>query len=93
MYGGSGQAIELPGTKRIRVDLDKCVECRRCELACSFAYGRRYNPMGQDSGKGPYLTINRSYKKYISFHEACVDCDICVRACFFGALTFRESQS
>lgn len=91
MYNGSGQVIELPGTKKIRVDLDKCVGCHRCELACSFAYGRKYNPMGQEPGKGPHLTVNRSFQKYITFKETCVDCDICVRACFFGALTFKEA--
>ncbi len=30
--------------KRIRVNVDTCSGCRRCELACSFAHENRFKP-------------------------------------------------
>lgn len=87
MYTGSGTVIPLPGTKKISVDLDKCVGCLRCELACSAAYTRKYNPLQHgDGSEGPRLRINRTHRTHIEFKPNCPDCDICVRACFFGAL-------
>ena len=87
MYPGSGVVMEVPGTAKIRVDVDKCVGCLRCELACSAAYTRKYNPLQHaDEREGPKLRVFRTHRTHIEFKESCPDCDICVRACLFGAL-------
>ncbi len=92
VYSGSGTVIELPGTKKICIDLDKCVGCLRCELACSAAYTRMYNPLEHGEGEqGPRLRVFRTHRSHIEFKDNCPDCDICVRACLFGALTHKAA--
>lgn len=67
-------------TKLYNADPEKCTGCFQCQLACSFAFTKGFNP------EDAKLIVNRTFKKDIIFKPECVDCTICAQACAFGAL-------
>jgi Fe-S-cluster-containing hydrogenase component 2 len=59
---------------RIRINFDLCQACQQCS-AVRVCKPRAI--MQPDPGESPYLDIER-----------CRDCDICMDACPYGAITF-----
>jgi Fe-S-cluster-containing dehydrogenase component len=66
---------------QIQTDDAKCSGCLRCQLACSEAYTKSFNPsaarinvdfVGADLG--------------VRFTDDCVACGLCADNCFYGAL-------
>ncbi len=66
---------------RIVTDDARCTGCLRCQLACSYAYTKSFNPsaarvcielVGVDCA--------------VRFTEDCVACGLCADNCFYGAL-------
>jgi Fe-S-cluster-containing hydrogenase component 2 len=60
---------------------ENCSFCRRCQLACSQAYRREFNP----SSAQIRIDVN-DVDCTITFQESCRQCGICVEHCLFGAL-------
>ncbi len=70
-------------------DQTQCSGCLRCQLACSRAYVKRFQPSAAriqlDARGGEYQAV---------FTEACVKCGFCADNCLFGALKkFPEEVS
>lgn len=64
---------------------ENCSGCLRCELACSDAHTKAFNPSVariRVSMSGPQCTIHLT--------EDCVECGICADQCFYGALSKRK---
>lgn len=68
--------------KEIRVYPEKCSGCISCQLACSFAYHKAFNPLKA------YIVINWTgdLEREISFTDECNNCGLCVKYCNYGAL-------
>jgi Fe-S-cluster-containing hydrogenase component 2 len=67
---------------------EHCSFCRRCQLACSQAYRREFNPTLAE------IRIEvTGVDCAITFSDECRQCGICVDACLYGALgkTAREA--
>ncbi len=71
----------------IKVDVEKCSGCLRCELGCSDAHTKSFNP----SKSRIQVTMNER-DRYIRFTNDCVWCGICVDHCFYGALTRSKQE-
>ncbi len=59
----------------------KCTGCLRCQLACSQAYQKMFNPSLARIRIG-FHGVECS----IRFTEECVACGLCADNCFYGAL-------
>lgn len=59
-----------------------CAGCLRCELACSYAHTKAFNP---SAGRIRVLMSDESCR--IDFTEDCVECGTCADQCFYGALS------
>jgi Fe-S-cluster-containing hydrogenase component 2 len=72
-----------PTTDKITAIPEACSGCLICQLACSFAFTKSYNP-----SKSRILIeeVDATEPFRISFTEECNDCGLCVRYCFYGAL-------
>jgi ferredoxin len=66
----------------IRAYPEKCSGCMACQLACSFAYDKSFNPFKSR------IIINwiGDIERQISFTEECNNCGLCVKYCHYGAL-------
>ena len=75
-------------TEKIRAIPEACSGCLMCQLACSFAWARAYNPaqsrilIEEVDDTGPFR---------IAFTDECNDCGLCVRYCFYGALELTKA--
>ncbi len=65
----------------IQVDEELCTFCRRCQLGCSNAYLRVFNP-----DKANIRIEVSGLAVRISFADECRKCGICVDHCLYGAL-------
>lgn len=68
----------------IRVEADKCVGCRTCQVRCSVAYLGEFNPFKSN------ITITRDHGKRttsLQFSDECKNCGLCIAVCNYGALT------
>ena len=66
---------------------ENCAGCLSCELACSFAFTQRYNPLLS------YIQIQLSDDEKpnrITFTDDCNKCAICVQYCQYGALSLKQ---
>jgi ferredoxin len=68
--------------REIRAYPEKCSGCMACQLACSLAYTKSFNPLKSR------IIINGigDIERQISFTEECNNCGICVKYCNYGAL-------
>ncbi len=61
---------------------ENCSGCLRCQLACSRAYARSFQP------SAACIKIESRGAEYrIIFTKDCVECGFCADNCLFGALT------
>ena len=76
-------------TDKIRAIPEACRGCRICQLVCSFAWKRSYNP-----AQSRILIEDEDATKTvgITFTDECNDCGICVTYCFYGALEMKEEE-
>lgn len=65
----------------IRTDDAKCTGCLRCQLACSYAYTKSFNPSAARV-RVDFLGVDCA----IRFTEDCVACGSCADNCLYGAL-------
>jgi len=65
----------------IQFNEQHCTFCRRCQLGCSYAYQRVFDP---DRANIRLDVTGMSVS--ISFSDKCRKCGICVDHCFYGAL-------
>ncbi|MEE8442985.1 MAG: 4Fe-4S dicluster domain-containing protein [Dehalococcoidia bacterium] len=74
-------------TEKIASVPELCSGCLMCQLACSFAWARAYNP-----SKSRILVeeMDDTNPFSIVFTEECNDCGLCVRYCVYGALLLRK---
>ena len=70
-------------TDKIQVIPEACSGCLMCQLACSFAFTKSFNP-AQSRILIEEIDDIQPYR--ISFTDECNDCGVCVRYCFYGAL-------
>lgn len=62
-------------------DQKQCSGCLRCQLACSRAYIKRFQPFSA------CIQIDAQGEEYRAvFTEDCVKCGFCADNCLFGAL-------
>jgi carbon-monoxide dehydrogenase iron sulfur subunit len=73
---------------RIVVDTGKCTGCLRCQLACSDAHIKIFNP---SEAKIQVVFSHMGYT--INFLTECDECGICVDHCFYGALKKSEKRA
>jgi Fe-S-cluster-containing hydrogenase component 2 len=74
-------------SKRIEVHPENCVGCLTCQLACSFTYTDRFNPLDAR------IIINWSPEgSKISFADPCTECGVCADYCFYGTLKKVEEE-
>jgi Fe-S-cluster-containing hydrogenase component 2 len=67
---------------KINVVPENCAGCLRCELACSDAHTRAFNPSASRIS-----VVMSDENCRIDFTEDCVECGICADQCFYGALS------
>lgn len=65
----------------IHVITNNCTGCLRCQLACSDAYTKAFNP----SQARIRVTVTGE-DCAIGFSDDCTECGICADNCYFGAL-------
>jgi ferredoxin len=66
---------------QIHTDDAKCSGCLRCQLACSYAYTKSFNPSA--------ARVNVDFAGVdlaVRFTDDCVACGLCADNCFYGAL-------
>lgn len=66
---------------RILTDDAKCTGCLRCQLACSQAYQKSFNPSAARI-RVDFLGVDCA----IRFTEECIACGLCADNCLYGAL-------
>jgi Fe-S-cluster-containing dehydrogenase component len=68
----------------ITVEVERCVGCRLCELACSFARHGHFNP----DEAGIHVTFEDDGSLAIAMDGSCSDCrrPLCVAFCPVGAI-------
>ena len=71
----------------IKVATELCSGCLRCELGCSEAQTKAFNP----SAARIQVTMTGSNCE-VRFTEDCVECGICADHCFFGALSKTKRE-
>lgn len=74
-------------TKHLVVDPKRCVDCRTCELMCSYKHTDKFNP------REAALTIFDYEEQAVSVPVMCLQCAeaSCVKACPTGALSHDEN--
>ncbi len=60
---------------------ERCSGCLRCQLACSLAYAKCFQPAAARIRVDP-----RGAEYRVVFTEDCVKCGLCADDCLFGAL-------
>jgi carbon-monoxide dehydrogenase iron sulfur subunit len=73
------------GKYTIETHPERCTGCLRCQLACSDANEKIFNP----SIARISIEISGVDCK-IHFTEACIGCGICADECFYNAVEKRE---
>ena len=68
-------------TKSLVVNLDKCIGCRLCELACSY---KHYGVMNPAKSR---IHVVRFPHEAIDAPIYCLQCGLCISACPFNALS------
>jgi len=76
-------------TDKIQTIPEMCSGCRMCQLACTMAWTRSYNPA---QSRILIDDVDATKPVNITFTDECNDCGICVRYCFYGALKMREEE-
>ena len=81
--------------KQILVDVNKCLACKSCEIACAVAHSASRNIIGaclQETR--PRQRVNVEAGEGFSFPLQCRQCEEpnCVRACISGAM-YKDTQS
>ena len=76
-------------TDKIQTIPEMCSGCRMCQLACTMAWTRSYNPA---QSRILIDDVDATKPVNITFTDECDDCGICVRYCFYGALKMREAE-
>ncbi len=71
----------------IHVAAENCSGCLRCELGCSFAYARAFNP----STARIQVALSGADCE-IRFAEECIKCGICVDQCLYSALSKTKKE-
>jgi len=71
----------------IQVFEDDCAGCLRCQLACSEAYTKKFNP-----SKAHIRVVVSGADCSIRFTDECNFCGICADNCFYGALQKAETE-
>ena len=61
---------------------ENCSGCLCCQLACSRAYAKSFQP---SAARIKIETRGSEYR--VSFTDDCVECGLCADNCLFGALT------
>ena len=74
-------------TERLQVIPEACSGCLMCQLACSFAWTRKYNPV---RSRILIEEVSATAPFRIAFTSECNDCGICARYCYYGALQLRR---
>ncbi len=72
----------------IRVYPDACAGCRICQLACSFAYEKLFNP-----SKARIVIEHDGDGFDIGFTDDCNKCGTCAQYCVYGALEVVRSET
>lgn len=73
----------------IRIDDANCTGCLRCQLACSHAYTKSFNPSAARIHV-EFLGVDLA----VRFTDDCVACGLCADNCFYGALEkFPEGEA
>ena len=65
----------------ILTDEARCTGCLRCQLACSHAYTKSFNPSAARV-RVDFLGVDLT----IRFTGECVSCGLCADNCLYGAL-------
>ncbi|MFC1995047.1 4Fe-4S binding protein [Chloroflexota bacterium] len=76
-------------TNKIQVITEACSGCRMCQLACSFAWVKSFNPA---QSRILVEEIDDTSLFQITFTDECNACGICVRYCFYGALKMKDRE-
>lgn len=72
---------------RINVATENCSGCLRCELACSDAYTKAFNP------SRARIQVKMSGADCdVKFTEECIECGICADHCLYGALSKTKKE-
>ncbi len=67
---------------------EKCAGCLRCELACSDAFTREFNPTAA------YIQVTMTGADCaIRFTEDCNQCGLCADQCLYGALSKTRTEA
>jgi len=74
--------------EKIRINIEKCVGCRICQLTCSFLYDKSFNP------NKARIKISEIYglTPNIEFTDDCIQCGECANNCLYGALELIEEE-
>jgi Fe-S-cluster-containing hydrogenase component 2 len=67
---------------------ERCAGCLRCELACSEAYAKNFNP----SAAWIRVTVTDEDCS-IGFTEDCNLCGLCADRCLYGALSKTRAEA
>jgi NADPH-dependent glutamate synthase beta subunit-like oxidoreductase len=73
----------------IRIEADKCVGCRTCQVRCSVINLGEFNPFKS------YITITRDHTirtTDLQFSDECKNCGLCIAVCNYGALTRADKE-
>lgn len=76
-------------SEKIKINPEKCVGCRICQLTCSFTYNKTFNPT---KARIKIIDLYGLTPK-IEFTEECVQCGKCASNCLYGALELIEVNS
>ena len=76
-------------TEKIRAIPEACSGCLMCQLACSCAWARAYNPA---QSRILIEEVDDISPFRIAFTDECNDCGLCVRYCYYGALELAEVE-
>lgn len=76
-------------TDKIRAIPEACSGCLMCQLACSFAFTKSYNP---SQSRILIEEVDAISPFKITFTDECNDCGLCVKYCFYGALEMKEDK-
>lgn len=71
----------------VQTAVENCTGCLRCQLACSDAYAKAFNP----SAAYIRVDVSGAYAR-IEFTEDCNECGICADSCFFEALSKTRKE-
>ena len=68
------------------IDINKCTGCRNCELACSVAHTKSFNP------RRSRIQILKNEDQNLVLPMVCLQCEVplCEQACPNGAISYNE---